>query len=656
MRFAVMLTLLTVFATGACAAVAAPTPMSVTELGRLSLGFNPASTGPFAVADFDQDGADDIVLAGNAGQDTLLQVYGRRSGAYVSKQMLVLPGPSGAARVIARAQAGHPHLFAIMRDGKGYEFAGWPLHQLRSFDIGLGVSAAAIGDVNNDGNDELVVSSDWSGGVEVLDLATLAVRWTAPTVRGSDLLLTQLDADPALEIVVAGVPGVILDGATGATDWVYKDGFGDFLAAYHGGSTPQFFGARAWGSMTVFQGQPYSPLWDVSVFNVGAVAAHDLDGDGKDEIIEGDAQWGAVNIYDGNTHTLVLSIPHQSYSSSAVAAVDLDHDGVEEIAYASSEPDFKNAEVFALYDAVDGSTKWRINSGPSAPYAGASVSIGASGALRFLFGAKSPFNSGGAWAQVGGFGGLLLWQSAPDDAVLPVAPVASISLSDSGAGSGFVAAGGGSNGAVIVAIDDATHAMRWQIDGASGDPLENRYVMAMTAVPRPTGEPDTGVACLEQSGSARLFSFGLADGQPQWESVLMSSPCVGVMAGDFGGSRLLVAVLEGALRAYDSTTHLLAWSLPKAIDGATLLNGVSGREFVVFHDSQLTFHDAATRAVLRQFDLGQPIQAVQELDNIHTLVVSAGGRLLLVDGANGQVLTTSDFLGSDLAAGNQLAT
>ena len=656
MRFVVIVTLLTGLAMGSSAASATPAPPSVVELGRLSLGFIPVLRGPFAIADFDADGAEDIVMAGGAGTDALLQVFGRRAGAYVSKQMLVIPS-SGAVRVVARTQAGHPHLFAMAADGRGYEFTGWPLHRVRAFDVDASIGGFAIGDVDNDGNDELVVTTAWPDGVQVFDLATLALKWADPTVHGSDLLLTQLDADPALEIVVAGTPGMILDGATHATEWTYKDGFGDYLAPYHGGGTPQFLAANAWDVMTVFQGQAYSPLWDVSVFNIGAVATYDFDGDGKDEIIEGDAQWGAVNVYDGRTHALALSIPHDAHSSAAVGAVDLEHDGAKDIAFASNDNSYGDQEVFALYDAVDGSTKWRLDRGPSAPYAGVSVTGGASGVLRFLFGATRAFPTETTWVQLDGLSGASLWRSAPDDEVLPDNPVASIPLPDSGAGTGFVVAGERSYVPAIVAVDDATHAVRWQLDGATGHPLEDRHVVGMAAVPRAAGTPDTGVACVQQSGGgARLFTFALASGQPGWESVQMSSPCVGVMADDFGGSRLLVAVLRGALRAYDASTHLLAWSLPETIDGATVLNGIAGREFVVFSGSQLLFHDAATRTVLRQFDLAQPIDAVQQLDDIHSLIVAAGGYLLLVDGATGQVRATSEFLGSDLGAGNQLAT
>jgi hypothetical protein len=661
MRFVVPMTLAAALATGVSGAVAAATAVpTIQELGRLSLSFEPSMRGPFAVADFDGDGAEDIVLGGQAGADLLLQVYGRRAGSYISKQLLVLPGGGNPPRILVHAQGGQPHLYVFMADGKGHEFAGWPLQRVRSFDLAFSVDAAVIGDIDNDGNEDIVVSSTRWGGLQVMDLATLAVRWTDQNVNAGDLLLAQLDADPALEIVVSGVPGIIIDGATHATEWTYKDGFGDYLSPYHGGATPQFLGAHAWNAMGVFQSQPYSPLWDVSVFNVGAVAAYDFNGDGKDDIIEGDAQFGGVNIVDGQTHTVTLSIPHSSYSSAAVGAVDLDHDGVREIAHAAMQADFLGDEIFALYNPVDGSTVWELDRGPSAPYVGPSAaSSGSPGVMRFLFGATTPFSNGPAWTQLDGATGTLLWQSAMDDSALPQVPVASISLPDTGTGSGFIVAGERAYRPVIVAIDDATHAMRWQIDGDPGHPLEGREVAALSTVPRAVGAPDTGIACLRESGGSRLLTFGLADGQSSWMSVLMSSPCVGTMAGDFGGgSRLLVAVLGTTLRAYDATTHLLAWSLPMqgTIDGATLLDGVNGREFVVFSGTQLIFHDAVTRDVLREFDLGEPIKAVQELGTIHALAVSVGGRLVLLDGADGQVRASSDFLGSDFGAHNQLAT
>jgi hypothetical protein len=130
------------------------------------------------------------------------------------------------------------------------------------------------------------------------------------------------------------------------------------------------------------------------------------------------------------------------------------------------------------------------------------------------------------------------------------------------------------------------------------------------------------------------------------------------MAGHFddGASQLIVAVLPTSLRAFDAGTHLLAWTLPVAADGASLLaDGVDGREFVVFSGSTLTFFDGATRTELRAFNVGGEVRAVRELRDIHALLVAAGGKLLVLDGASGSIEASTDFLGNGLGAANQLA-
>ena len=77
---------------------------------------------------------------------------------------------------------------------------------------------------------------------------------------------------------------------------------------------------------------------------------------------------------------------------------------------------------------------------------------------------------------------------------------------------------------------------------------------------------------------------------------------------------------------------------------------------MVFQGSHLRFYHAASRTLLRQFDLGMAVTALSETDgDIHHLLVAAGGHLLLVDGTNGSVLQISDYLGYGLAQGNELA-
>ena len=170
-----------------------------------------------------------------------------------------------------------------------------------------------------------------------------------------------------------------------------------------------------------------------------------------------------------------------------------------------------------------------------------------------------------------------------------------------------------------------------------------------------TNASDTGTS------GVRLFVFSNVDGSTLWESIAMGSGfdvCNGVVAGHFdqSGHQLVVAVLPGSLRAFDAQSHLLAWTMPVAADGASLLDqGVSGHEFAVFYQSHVSFYDGATRALLREFDLDGPVTAIREIRDIHNLLIAAGGRLLVVDGVSGAVLAASDFLGNGLGAANQIA-
>ncbi len=183
-----------------------------------------------------------------------------------------------------------------------------------------------------------------------------------PGIGGSDVLLEQLDADPALEIVLAGVPGYVLDGATQAIDWTYKDGFGAYLAGGHfsDGGGAQFVAARDWDLFTVFQSAPYSPIWDASVFDIDAIAAADLDGDGFDEIIEGDGQWGGVNIYDSRTQQVRLSIPHSAWGMEALAVADFGISGRPSIAFSPiEERTSAMTSCFASSTAPTAARSWR---------------------------------------------------------------------------------------------------------------------------------------------------------------------------------------------------------------------------------------------------------------------------------------------------------
>ena len=645
----------------ACVSPAMAGAPQLDEIGRHAPGVSQGGPARIAIADFDHDGLDDIVVAARSGT-ALFQVYGQGAAGIESKQVVFVPDTT-LVRVLAVSVAGQPQLVTVADDGFVRRYAGWPLVEVHSFDAGGDpVLYAAAGDIENDGTLELVTGSGYgSWTLRTHVLLDGEPRWslTGPGQFSEDILLGQFDADPALEILVAGSPGVVVDGATRATQWTYKDGFGDFIAPAHfqaaGGN--QFVTAHGLGHVMAFQSAPWTPVWDVSLGSVSALAVADLDNDGIDDVIT--AGGSLVSVIDGSTRTIRLSIPSQAYELSSVAAWDHDGDGQEGLVFGIGEGIVAEFSIVRLVDADDGTTLWNIPATQAPAYQGVAVRRHAGKtSLVYAFGGDSAV---GGWAQIDADSGASQWQSpAPEDYLDPFEIRERPPLFVSGGARLVLTGDHWKAGARFIALDAQSHELAWVLDGNSTPALLDRRITDAAEVA--IGDASTIVACTRGDDGKRLMLIDAETGTLTWASVAMTvggTQC-GVMAGSFsaGASPLVVAVLESSLRAYDPTTHVLAWTLPGAADGASLLErGIAAREFVVFAGSELRFHDAASRELLRSFDLGMPVTAVRQVHgNIHGLVVAAGGHLLLVDGANGAVLSASDYLGHDLASGNRIAT
>lgn len=106
-----------------------------------------------------------------------------------------------------------------------------------------GTSTTAIGDFNADGQSELLVGTGdgWSGRMRIVNAQTGAVEWQSQSSGASTypfnmhaqrFLSTQLDDDPAREIVIAGRSAnrnriVVLDGASRIVQQVIEDDLGN---------------------------------------------------------------------------------------------------------------------------------------------------------------------------------------------------------------------------------------------------------------------------------------------------------------------------------------------------------------------------------------------------------------------------------------------
>jgi hypothetical protein len=231
----------------------------------------------------------------------------------------------------------------------------------QSTDIGGPLNALDTGDVDADGETEIVVVSYESesgyddGNIFVYDAKTHQLEWQSPAVLGGyamlgihDLKLADIDQDGRLEIVLATADiydGVILafDGVTHNLDWTSPNSYGASFTALEindidqdgtmeviAGEKREHTGATG-VYVRVFNPRTNQEEWRTTDLGYWAstydIASGDADGDGNREILF--TNNGSAYLYDGSTHVREW-IQSSSYFTAADIQ-DVDQDGTPEI-------------------------------------------------------------------------------------------------------------------------------------------------------------------------------------------------------------------------------------------------------------------------------------------------------------------------------------
>jgi len=659
------LPVLTLFASPLSAFADPPLPPQFSELGHDYPGFEQADRGQFAVADFDQDGRDDFAFVGETGASNIwaLFVAGKNSsGEFVFKQQTLIPD-MGVFRVLAVPQvAGAAHVLTIGYDGITREYGGWPLAPIHQFTTLASPTGAAVGNVLGDGVPRVVVRTDSQIGV--YDVTTGTQNWLQPSSGSGDITLAQLDADPALEIVLAdSAPGLVLDGATGLVDWQYPDSFGYLLTsgALGPGNANEFVGGSY--QVAFFSGAPYSPLFaytDGLYFNVTALTAGDVFSDGHNQVLFAGSN-GGVQAIDGSTG-LVTPLPNANFPSKYLALADVDGTGTNAILFA----DESNVGVAS---AQTGAVIWQATSRVSQFNVAAVGDINADGTSELLTGSGvNVWGQGAAGLEISDMasGKVLadLTDTGNANDALQVVPSRILIDNELPQSPQIVLAGTAIYDGRVVVIDGKTEAVVLQLGAYSTGPFASRYISDAILIDMDgDGAKDILVASQPDLGwvdGAMLQAFTMS-GQPIWNSIGMGTSSYAIngvlaLSPDSGAGDVVVAVLPDSLRAFDRLSHLETWTLDVANNGAVVVPyGAGGAEIAIENGSTITFYDAATRNYLRQITLGDSIDAITPLDGrFDQLLVSSGGALHLVDGT-GNVLTSTPYLGDHMGMPNQLA-
>lgn len=534
-----------------------------------------------------------------------------------------------------------PHILTVSFAGLVRDYTGLPLAESRQFATAGPALSAAIGDVDADGDDELLLLT--RDTIYRYDLAMGSLEHSHPVNWVSDVALAQLDADPALEIILSGDAPIVLDGATYAIEWAAPQVYSNRVAAgrFGPGGTQQWV-TESWNSFSLFGSAPWAPRWsanvDGEIGTVGSVS-HDED---RDWIVIGSSV--GLEVYDGVDESLRFQVPVFGIPIRASASGDVDGDGTSEIAFSLLETHWNSPDVFVV-DGADGSIRSELAIN-SAPYLMTAVGdVDGDGRVEIV---AATIGYAGTLEVFDLATGQPRWRRAYTELTNgnPFGPAIAMALaSRSGQpGKDIVIAG-----ARVLTVDGATGTARLMTTPSFPDYLQD---LAITDYDE-DGIDDFVLAANGSASVIRVLSG--VDGALLWTSVEMEdvfSPTRQVLmtGGDSAQpDRQIVALMSGSFRFYDERTGLLDWVLPTSSDsdsGTYVPRGSSGPEVAVFkRDGTVVFHSLRTRLPVRQYELPAPLRELHSLDGtLNHMIAAADDELFLIDGVTGTISARSGKL------------
>jgi hypothetical protein len=467
-----------------------------------------------------------------------------------------------------------------------------------------GLKALSAADFDADGIEEVLsICSDNTLAV----MPETGPGWSLTGIGGTKLVVGQMDNDPSLEI--ASTSGRIVDVATRTVQWYRPEGFGAHLQAgdIDGDGRDELVSGDAWYWVWAYDVERQLPKWSLRTdLDIGALLLADIDGDGVKDLLLGDGQWGKVRAYDPATTLPKGAVDNPEHGVTQIAVVRLPGSAMPRLLWGagatSTGPDH-------LYVA-NWQTKtifWQ-NPDLTGPFIGPEVGdLDGDGVAEIVFASRrsnANYDSGRIVVldsqtlavraiSPGVSGGTFGWTGIHD-----------LKLRD---------IDGDGRAEIIVGTD-------WLYDGvieAYRFSASNQFSLAWRNTVRPAGAPFLVVEVADVDGDGTLealggvssahsgtvgqfvYAFDLSTGATKWQTLHLGGSITGLRVGDFDGNGspdFAAAVRGGGTYVFDGPTRVLNAIIPGPASFLGVLPSAP--------TPQLLIGQTDGRIVIRQFDGG----------------------------------------------------
>lgn len=615
------------------------------------------------IGDFDGDGAIETAVSGSVTPDPAYQsrllaiVASSGPGNYAISAMSVLTEPLIGTMVRAPREGTADRLVSIVRgfaEEQVVILGGVPLRVLRTMEAPMVRRIYTVVDVDADGRQEIIASTEerFDGYPVILDYATGAIEWVGANETNS-VATAQLDDDPALEVILGGTPGRIVDGATRSSEWVYPGGFlGTILVGRFSSDPGVRTFAAASGRVQVFRSQPYSPMWEFTTYG-GTASLANPTFDGLDQIAIGSKDH--LSIHDPRTGSTSVDI----YGTSPQRMVfgDIDGDTHAEVIYNESYP--SDGNVVRVVDLATQSEEYvqRDGFGPYSALVRGDIAGGGTDEIAHV-------------AKTKGWG-----QAQLEIHVLDAASGALVrrhTVFEGGANYGLamaqldadpqmelIVAGTDSYNGAVVAIDGSTFVDQWRVSG-NDSAIANYRVDALAMIDQ-NEDGIRDVVAAAMYGGTRIFVFDGRNGNVLWQSVSLDASENGFDPAQVAafhlqaGTSQALLTLDDGIYVFDLASGLLAQTMKigSNVVGLWQWGDYAGCRFATLDESStITVYRCAGLEKVGAYPAPPDTTFFRPIyDGAPRFLVASGSRLY-VSKADGTSFPVSRELGQQIGADN----
>ncbi len=340
--------------------VAADSPLRLEEIWSFRIwGTSIGRTGMHPV-DLDGDGQVEIVLG------TSSSTFGANSGWMIAEydqestqrnwiEWSSEQYASGIGSLAVVNIEGAYKILVGLGNGKLLVYDGISRGLEREIDVASSaINAIVYNDADNDDKAEILVLT--SSDFHLLD----PISWAAVAhypYGGRDVVVGNVDADAQLEIILSGGQVLSIESGMEAVEWdfgVFGPGRYLDLSDIDGDGNEEIISARDWYYIDVYDGESQSPIRQFNTdHDIHALLMADITGDGRDELIYGDAQWGDIHILNPRSGVEIDTIANPEHGITRIAIADIDLDGNLELMWGAGWTS-TGKDVFYVHDLTTG--------------------------------------------------------------------------------------------------------------------------------------------------------------------------------------------------------------------------------------------------------------------------------------------------------------